>query len=392
MWLANRFRAAEDDIAWRRRAPLAYPALSFLLPLLVLAVGLWIAAGLVSTNYINGLSGRIFPATGQEQDCTLAPPKVGELIWPKVAGPTIAIRDFSGRLRFAAAYSLMIFTGYLVMALAIAIAWGLFRQHGGVEPKIGRFVGVVFLVALAAAPFFWSGVPGVKIGDFYTYVVPQILCVANLPDAQVQELNVQIQARGRYGTYVGIGAAACVVAVAAILAYRWQAPGWSQPRALRKQLNALLLLFAAASVLLVFSNAALRALLEWPGSLVPAPGAPDQKTLNLLEPIQTAGTALSYLWSALSTAVLLATFIPAFASLQSDIELAALKNLREKPPEQGWPAGDPTAKNVAEWRESHGLSLSLGQISAAVLATAAPLLTAPAIDLTKAVLVPKLGG
>jgi hypothetical protein len=393
VWFANWFQAPSPplDIAWRRRAPLVYPVLSFVLPLLVLGVGLWIASGLVSGRYIELLSRQLFPLAAEvKQDCKLPPPTVEGLAWPKVSPVALPIKDLSGRLRFAAAYTLLIFTGYLVMALAVAVAFGLFYEHGGVEPAIAKFVAFVFLFAALAAPFFWRGVPGVKLGDFYNYVVPQILCTSNYAQERVWELNRQIEIRGRYGTYVGIAASACVIAVAAILAYRWRSPAWSQPRALRRQLNALLLLFAAASVLLVLSNAAIRALLEWPGSLVPV-GDP-KTTLNLFEPVLAAGTALSYLWSVLSAAVLLATFIPAFASLLSDIDLAALANLRANPPHAGWPSGEPTAMDIGDWRERNGLALSIGQISTAVLATAAPLLTAPAIDLTKSFLVPKIVG
>ena len=54
--------------------------------------------------------------------------------------------------------------------------------------------------------------------------------------------------------WVGSGA---VVLAAAMLAYRWRRPGiWFRPLVLRRQMNCLLVLFAVASILLVFSNTA----------------------------------------------------------------------------------------------------------------------------------------
>ena len=339
---------------WRRRAPLVYSVLSFVLPLLVLSVGLWIASGLVSGRYIEALSRQAFPlAADVKQDCTLPPPTVGGLAWPKVSPVTVPIEDLSGRLRFAAAYTLLIFTGYLVMALAAAVALGLFYEHGGIEPAIAKFVACVFLFAAHAAPFFWKGVPGVKLGDFYNYVVPQILCTSNYAQERVWYLNRQIEIRGRYATYVGIAASACAIAVVGILAYRWRSPAWSQPRALRKQLNALLLLFAAASVLLVFSNAAIRALLNgreaWCPSAIPRRRSIcSSRCRRLAQPCRICGA------SSRRPSCSPPSYRPSPASSPTSISPPSRTSARIRPPRAGR-AGEPTGKDIGDWRERNGL-------------------------------------
>jgi hypothetical protein len=92
----------------------------------------------------------------------------------------------------------------------------------------------------------------------------------------------------------------------------------------------------------------------------------------------------------MSTAMLLATFLPAFVSLMSDVGLAGTENLRRRlaasPPADG--RTEPTAKEIKEWKEQNGLLLSPGEITTAIIASAAPLLTAPTIDLAKAIVVP----
>jgi hypothetical protein len=47
-----------------------------------------------------------------------------------------------------------------------------------------------------------------------------------------------------------------------------------------------------------------------------------------------------------------------------------------------------TYREVQAWKAMHGLTLSAGGISTALIAAAAPLLTSPAIDLTKAFVLP----
>ena len=79
------------------------------------------------------------------------------------------------------------------------------------------------------------------------------------------------------------------------------------------------------------------------------------------------------------------TFAPPFVSLFLDIERAGTAALRRR--KDGGEA-EITYRELKTWKDDNGLTLSFGEITTAALATAAPLFTAPVVDLTKTILLP----
>jgi len=102
--------------------------------------------------------------------------------------------------------------------------------------------------------------------------------------------------------------------------------------------------------------------------------------------LRGSAASLSYLWSIASTAILLVTFAPPFVSLFLDIERAGTAALRRRKGDGG--EAEVTYRELKTWKDDNGLTLSFGEITTAALATAAPLFTAPVVDLTKTILLP----
>jgi hypothetical protein len=377
MWLQRFFATpAGDDVIWRRRATILYSILTLLLPLLVILTGMFVLKAVrIDKEYMDAITKAILDSRP----------------YPLVDDAYSALADITGRFRFAAAHTLLIVTAYIGVAAALVVAIGVLRDNGGLPRDIGILV-LAILVATLVFALCWKlygldFIPGIKVRDFFIYVTPEMLSKSGY--AAAAKLTEQLESRGGYGGAIAIAAAGCLIGAAMILAYRWPTARWSEPRLLRRQLGSLLALFAVSSVLLVISNTAVRALLDWPVGVLP-PNDAGAKAASLLEPVRGMAAAMSYWWSVMSTAMLLATFLPAFVSLMSDVGLAGTENLRRRlaasPPADG--RTEPTAKEIKEWKEQNGLLLSPGEITTAIIASAAPLLTAPTIDLAKAIVVP----
>jgi hypothetical protein len=371
MWLTGFFAGPPaDDVAQQRRASLLYSLLTVLLPLLVVTTGMFVLKAVhIDQDYMEAITKAILDTRP----------------YPPVDSAQSAIADITGRFRFAAAHTLLVVVAYIGVAAAFVVVATALRDNGGLPRDIGllvlAIVAATLLFALCWKLYGLDFIPGIKVRDFFVYVTPEMLAKSGYRDAG--RLTEQIEGRGGYGGAVVITAAGSLIVAAMILAYRWRTPTWRQPRLLRRQLGSLLALFAVSSVLLVISNTAVRALLEWPVGVLPP--SPDDKAASLLEPVRGMAGAMSYWWSVISTAVLLATFVPAFVRLMSDIGLAAIEDLRQR---AGRAIEDPAAEEIREWKERHGLRMSSGEITTAIIASAAPLLTAPTIDLTKAIVLP----
>ncbi|HEX8165840.1 MAG TPA: hypothetical protein VF601_08635 [Beijerinckiaceae bacterium] len=379
MWLTSLFaRPAADDVQRQRRASLLYSILTVLLPLLVVTTGMFVLKAVhIDKEYIDAITKAILDTRS----------------YPPVDSAQSAIADITGRFRFAAAHTLLVITAYVGVAAGIVVAVSALRDNGGLPRDIG-ILALAVMVATLLFALCWklyglNFVPGIKVRDFFIYLTPEMLAKSGYQDAL--KLLEQLERRGGYGGAVAIAAAGSLTVAAMVLAYRWRTPVWRQPRLLQRQFGSLLTLFAISSVLLVVSNTAVRSLLEWPVRVLPP--SPDGKAASLLEPVRGMAGAMSYWWSVISTAVLLATFLPAFVRLMTDFNLAAIESLRQDTGGStgGSPSGavgDPTAKEIKDWKERHGLLMSSGEITTAIIASAAPLLTAPTIDLAKSIVAP----
>ncbi len=370
MWFEHFFSKTSGAAAsTQRRGSLYYSVLTLTFPTAVFFVCMIVVAAVgIDQNYLNTITKSIFDGH----------------VWTQVDAANSAIADLNGRMRFAAAQAVLIATAWIAIISAAAVAYRTFRDHGGVEPGIGILALFVAVTTIAIFVFLRAEgtdwLPGIKIRDYFVYVVPEMLNQSGF--SRSNDLVEQIERHGGHGGALGLLSATFVIGSSAVLAYRWKAPVWANPRTLRRRLGGLLALFAIASLLLVASNAAVRLLLDWPVELLPNTVTKGQAG-TALEAARSMSATLSYWWSVCTTGLLLATFIPTLVSLIADVDLAATDAV----------AGAAvhnvvTAKDLREWKERHGLLLSASQSTTAALAAAAPLLTAPVLDLVKSMFSP----
>jgi hypothetical protein len=382
-----------EQVGEFRRSATFYSLLVILAPMAIFVLGLWLLDRVIDRDNVIMLSGL----------------DVETRFKGSIDAVVSAINDFDGRLRFAGPHIMLAATGWVAIIAAPWIIYRTLRAHGGIEAPMFYLLLLTLVLLVLAVGFVMVGVNTIHVRDFFAYVVPEML--RRLGYARSVDVVAQMETHGRYGVVVGIAAATAVIAAMGVIAYRWQESlDWDQPEVLRSQMNALLFLFCIASALLVFTNSAIRAWVEWPANIA-AEGAD-----SVVNPLRATTSALSYFCGAFSSAVLLATSIPAVASLLLDIDLAgrlhaapvadaqppqesvtppgtkwsnrAVRAEFEPPPFEPRPSRLATYKEVQAWKADHGLSLSTGGISAALIAAAAPLLTSPVIDLTKAFIVP----
>ena len=341
-----------------RLSALSYPLLTLIAPLLVLVSALLIVETMINGDFIRSISGL---------DLTLYKAAIDPFSSP--------IDDFSGRLLYSGSHALLIVVSWAsIIAAPLAVIFVL-RAHRGVEgPLVLLIAGALIMVFV----MLWLvyGSDAIKVRDFYVYVVPHMLEVLGYPAGH--DMVAVMETHARYGLATSFIAAGFLTCAAATIAYRWrQSETWAQPQTLRLQMTALLLLFAFGSALLVIGNSAIRALVDWPlGAVGAIPGVPGPA-----EALKAAAGSLTYFWSLVAAALLLATFIPAAVSLQKDINLAAALNVAAMHPGAEPPA--PTWEDLQKWKAANGLAWSNGQTAAALLAAAAPILSAPAIEISR---------
>ena len=151
----------------------------------------------------------------------------------------------------------------MTIAIALAVVVAVVRAHGRPGPDLGFVALAVLCVTLAAIWIVNHNGLNLRIGNLSLYIIPHVLERVHFEGAT--QLPALMEARVAYGASVGFAAAGAVVLAAAML----RRPGvWFRPLVLRRQMNCLLVLFAVASILLVFSNTAVRSLVEWPAGLL----------------------------------------------------------------------------------------------------------------------------
>ena len=376
-----------------------YSLATLVLPLLMFLAMMAVIKGLFTDAYMEQLT----KAVETEDSWT----SYGQLVAQQKAA--LAIAEFVARIRFAAPQALLISISYVTIAIAIAVAAAVVRAHGRLGPDLGLVALAIVCVTIAAIWIVNHNGLNLRIGNLSLYIIPHVLERVQFEGAT--QLPALMEARAAYGASVGFAAAGAVVLAAAMLAYRWRRPGvWFRPLVLRRQMNCLLVLFAVASILLVFSNTAVRSLVEWPAGLLkpsatvaraaaaPAAGAarrrrrpgagggghdrrrrPCRHLARLgREPVLPLEHRLDGDPSR--------DLRPAFVSLFLDIERAGTAALRRR--KGGAGEAEVTYRELKTWKDDNGLTLSFGEITTAALATAAPLFTAPVVDLTKTILLP----
>jgi hypothetical protein len=342
-----------------RFGALAYPILTLIGPLLVLVSSLWIVETMIDGKFIASISGLDLTPYKAAIDAFGAP-----------------IDDFSGRLLYSGSHALLIVASWAAIIAAPLAVYFVLRAHGGVEGPLVLLIACALVVVFVMLWLVY-GSNAIKVRDFYVYVVPHMLEELGYPAGH--DMVAVMETHARYGLATSFIAAGFLTCAASTIAYRWRrSASWSRPGTLRIQMTALLILFAFGSALLVLGNSAVRALVDWPLSAVAAiPGLPGPA-----EALKAAAGSLTYFWSLVAAALLLATFIPAFVSLQRDINLAAALNVAAAPGRAATPE-PPTWDEIQKWKAAHGLAWTNGQTATALLAAAAPILSAPAIAISR---------
>src|SRR3954470_11354479 len=307
----------EQELApWGR---VIYSLATLALPLLMFLAMMAVIKGLFTDAYMEQLTKAV-----ETEDSWAS---YGQLVAQQKAA--LAIAEFVARIRFAAPQALLISISYVTIAIAIAVAAAVVRAHGRLGPDLGLVALAIVCVTIAAIWIVNHNGLNLRIGNLSLYIIPHVLERVQFEGAT--QLPALMEARAAYGASVGFAAAGAVVLAAAILAYRWRRPGvWFRPLVLRPQKDCLLVVVAlgsnllvlltVASILLVFSNTAVRSLVEWPAGLLkpsatvaraaaaPAAGHPgaavqapaDEDTTDaaaLADPLRGSAASLSYLWS-----------------------------------------------------------------------------------------------
>jgi hypothetical protein len=217
------------------------------------------------------------------------------------------------------------------------------------------------------------------------------------------------------GIIAAVGAMSALGTAVMTIAWRFETTDingrWSDSYILREKLNLLLTLFFLGSALLVMGSLALNATLDWSTTTAGAFSPAADKALDGFRSFAKAITGFS---GVTSSALLIALFVPAFMVLIDDIGVAGQTHAsadmgggsdqyavdlrshgvnaplhfvgdvtqkeadKPAPPYRvaGW-------KKVKDWKDKHGLSMSVTDLSASFLAVAAPILSSGFIDISK---------
>ena len=341
---------------------------------------------------------------------------------PKAAAG-ITLIDASGRLHFVAAHIAFLALCGLLTVFALNAVRRVLRVHGAVNQALAATVAVW---ALGGAALYIS--LSCFFGDFASQMLRPFF--TGIAEHACETGAGKFEGKLLFLVTLGVGFLTLTVLAfgmaAAAVAWRYEPDeingSWSNSYVLREKLNALLTLFVLGSALLVVANIAFGALLDWsvnlasavkiPGAAKEAAGLPD------MEALRGFSKSAILFGSLLSSALLITMFVPAFVTLLDDIDIAgrthAAYDMHQNSPE-GFSAQMAQAgaapgmnftgsvspvlgprlaepyrvagwKQVNDWKEKHGLAMSMANMTAAVLAVSAPILSSGAIDLSKSIL------
>ncbi len=328
-----------------------------------------------------------------------------------------ALTDQAGRLRLAGSLVALTVVCAVAIAFGILSARRVYRVH--VSGRGGRLAGGAAVAALVLWVATTRG-----FGGFCARLLAPILagfsCAVSGGGSGISDVMAALAEFG------GGGAAAALFAVGAgvaFLAWRFETDdingNWSDSYVLREKLNALMSLFFIAAILLVVANLFLTSLIGASGALVAELKAPDGGPSA--DALKAYASSLGNYFGGVSSLVLLAMFLPAFLVLIDDIEIAGRTHAaydmksdnspiyrvtgalsvtlppspsqlsaQMHPDSQRNPTVPPYRvagwKVVKDWKDKHGLAMSVPDVLASFVAVAAPLLANSVVDVAKLVL------
>jgi hypothetical protein len=362
------------------------------------------------------------------------------------------------RLRTALAGAELHFAlSHLALAIACALAygfavWAIGRVLSIHLDRVAEAAGWLGAAALGTFALGWAAYVSLAppFGPYARYFFGSLKNFAHIgrPEAALPCLADAADAAARFDAQLGWGvlmvavASAALAAAAAILAFRFEREDidgrWADTYVLRHKLKALMTLFVFGSLVLVASNiglsayadlatgvaselAAAKADAKAPDAASPDAANPDAnaagRAASPIEPLRK--TALNAI-GALASLTLVGMFLPAFAGLSYDIELAGKTHAYAAPrppaanPADAPPASEPIVavlyeatgvaaviapeppspnlvaghQAIEEWKRAHGLALEFSDVAMAMAAAVAPLLSNGVFDVAKSLFGP----
>lgn len=340
---------------------------------------------------------------------------------------------------------------HLVLTLACAFAlgfalWSIRNVVAIHRGPVAEALGLAGTLALGWAVYVFA-VPLFRPQAEHVFATLWNFALLSRPDPgfacldAARRLAASFDAEAGWGVLFVAFASVALAAAAATLAYRFERRDidgrWADTYVLRHKLKALMTLFVLGSLVLVASNIGLSAYADLSArvhnELLASKGgdaAPAAKTTDAAGKAAVADesapeadggeyatlrkTALNVI-GALASLTLIGMFLPAFAGLSADIEMAGkthadadARRAPETPPPPEEivvvvdrragvgaaarlaPAPPPNVvagyKTIAEWKATHGLALDFADVATAMAAAAAPLLSNGVFDVAKSIL------
>jgi hypothetical protein len=265
----------------------------------------------------------------------------------------LTARDIGGRIQFGTASVLLyimsgasIILAYTVAANRFGRRLAVFGRRLAVYLTSGIVIAAVISVILA---YFEPGISLIR-RSLNQVLTPNLFQMAD------QTIRWNLVA----SFIAGLGLLSAFAAVA-MPANESERTG----RALRQRMRALEQTTVCCAIVLVILTAVNKALVDWPQAFL----IKDHR-----EAYAYLAGAISTFWGTLGTIVLVSALLPTFVSLRRDIEKAANPDETQ----------DETA--TARWKQDNKLEFDFKSGIGAAVAAAAPMLTAPGIDLASKLL------
>jgi hypothetical protein len=276
--------------------------------------------------------------------------------WPKFSGFLISeleakVADIQGRMSFAVASS---FVRVLAVG-AIAAAYLTIRQRFGAKAAGCALVPAILVGAVIGK---YLADNDISLVDVVYGVLKTAQDAGIVPPDTIGRTHSAIA----INMVLGVAGVVSLLVAFASVAIRARVDELDVRR-LQLRLSGLRLVTLCGAALLVFLVVVGKALLAWPHSLI---GEAARKSFG-----QLAASVVNS-WGACGSAILLCALLPAFYSFKIDVEKAASMNRVDD------------VKHPQDWIKANQLEFAPLSLIGAAIASAAPMLAGPAIDVANA--------
>ncbi len=282
------------------------------------------------------------------------------------------LHGVAGRLEYAIASAL------LLIVAVFSILWAVPRILVRIRNPFGGVTGLVIAFGISAALYllyiessyelrqiFADDI--LRAGEAEGVLQPWGLSIMGFSPMQLTLAPSQALEWSRDGIYLFSNAAPWCLIVLAACASSYEPRRFREepPEQLRERLVLLQIAVLLAAANIVLSVAYTRAMVHWPPLLLEE---------DLAQAYTLATSRYAALWGAIGTVLLVAALAPAYVGLIKQFDRVATRELAE---DLGRP---PTYQERLQWREKHGLLISVQQAVTTGAAVVAPVLTGPTLD------------